>query len=236
MGELIEFGSIPWSRQDMIDKLYEFSILWDKRIIQDNRGGMLSVPMFHFWFILQYLQPKIVIESGIFRGLGTWFAEQACPNAQIFCIEPRQGRIRYRSSKAMYFEQDFSKIPWHKYIDNFSDVLFFVDDHQNDFSRVALCKEWGIKTVLFEDNYDINLGDNFSLKKAFYDKECANYLFNTLKTYYELPPIFAGKQWRGHVWTQPTQTSLLSTVTEQWQQIYKEQEKEYTWFCYVELK
>jgi len=232
----VEFGNVPWSHQNMKDKLHEFKILWDKRIIQNNHGGMLSVPMFHFWFILQHLQPKIIIESGVFRGLGTYFLELACPKAHIFCIEPQQDKISYRSSKAMYLEQDFSKIPWHKYIDDFSKVLFFVDDHQNDFSRIALCENLGIKTILFEDNYPLEKGDVYSLKKAFYNKEHAQYLRNNLLTYHELPPIFKRSEWRGCDWNFPTPEPLLFVVKKEWQRVYWNEAKEYTSFAYVELK
>jgi len=228
----------PWTNDDMINQLKHFHDLWANRPIANNIGGMRSTPMFQFWFTLQYLKPKIIIESGVFRGLGTYFIQLACPEAQVFCIEPRQDRIRYRHKNAMYFTQDFSKIPWDKYISqsNFLDVLFFIDDHQNDFSRIPLCQELGIKHILLEDNYAQGTGDCYTLKKAFENEEDSQYLHNVLEIYSELPPVYKGEQWRGEPWNHPTSNPLLTKVEYPYQQVFYDEQKEYTWFAYAKLK
>src|SRR5687768_2691932 len=96
----VVLGQVPWSREDMLGKLEEFSSLYDDRPIKDNTGGMLSPHMFSIWFALRTLQPKAVIESGVWLGQSTWFFERACPDAQLYCIEPNLDRIQYRSTRA----------------------------------------------------------------------------------------------------------------------------------------
>jgi hypothetical protein len=158
-------GQVPWSRDDMIGKLEEFAALYDERPIKDNRGGMLSPHMFLTWFVLQALQPKALIESGVWLGQGTWLFERACPGARLYCIDPNLDRIQYRSKRAEYFAQDYSTIDWSHLPKD--EALVFFDDHQNAYERVKTSSWLGFKHILFEDNYPPSQGDCYSLKKAF---------------------------------------------------------------------
>lgn len=158
-------GDLPWSRQDMIAKLEEFTNLYRQRPIQDNVGGMLSSHMFLAWFTLQRLQPRAIVESGVWMGQGTWFFERACPEAKIYCVELDLPRIQYRSAKAEYFDRDFSTIDWN-HLPKDQTLLFF-DDHQNAYERVKTAHWFGFKHLMFEDNYPAACGDCYSLKKVF---------------------------------------------------------------------
>ena len=68
-----QFGTVPWTPDEMRAKLEEFAGLYETRPIEDNSGGMSSTHCFLFWFVLQRLKPKVVVESGVWRGQGTWF-------------------------------------------------------------------------------------------------------------------------------------------------------------------
>ncbi len=37
---------------------------------------------------MRALNPEVIVESGVFRGLTTWVMRQACPQAEIFCFDP----------------------------------------------------------------------------------------------------------------------------------------------------
>ena len=158
-------GRPPWSREDLRTKLEEFAELYEHRPIASNEGGMRSPHMYLLWFALQKLKPKVVVESGVWFGQGTWFLEKACPNAKLYCIDLNLNNIRYRSSKAEYFDRDFSTIDW-KHLPKDETVLFF-DDHQNAYERIKSAKWMGFKHLIFEDNYPASQGDCYSLKKAF---------------------------------------------------------------------
>ncbi len=158
-------GEPPWSREDLRNKLREFAELYKRRPIANNEGGMRSPHMYLVWFALQELKPKAVIESGVLLGLGTWFFEKACPDAQLYCIDLNLNSIQYRSSKAEYFDRDFSTIDWN-HLPKDETVVFF-DDHQNAYERVKIAQGFGFKHLIFEDNYPALQGDCYSLKKAF---------------------------------------------------------------------
>lgn len=165
MAELTEFGTPPWNRREMLDSLPLFAEFYKKRPVSDNTGGMKAPHMFATWFALQKLQPKAIVESGVWYGQGSWLFEQVCPNAKIFCIDPNLDRIRYRPGNAHYFSQDFCSIDWHDLPK--AETLVFVDDHQNAYQRVQQAKWFGFYHLMFEDNYPAGIGDCYSLKKAF---------------------------------------------------------------------
>ena len=62
-----------FSREEMIELIDEFHQLYQTRPIKDNNGGMKSGHMFPSWFVIKKLQPEYIIESGVWKGLGTWF-------------------------------------------------------------------------------------------------------------------------------------------------------------------
>lgn len=223
MSPVVSIGEAPWHREEMLEALDEFASLYDRRPLKDNTGGMKSPHMFLAWFALRRLDPSVIVESGVWLGQGTWFFEQACPRARLFCIDPNQNGIEYRSSRAKYFEKDFSTLDWND-LPKEETVLFF-DDHQNAFERVKTAKRLGFKHLIFEDNYPPSQGDCYSLKKALSDSgfrpspeslperikrllgmkhpgtispnaSDGEYLKNNLDVYYEFPPVFITRRTR----------------------------------------
>ncbi len=269
MQSIRELGKPSWTKETIINSLREFMDIFPNRPIKDNDGGMKTPHLFKTWFITKQLQPTTIMESGVWKGQGTWFMEQAAPNAKFICIDPVLDRIIYKSPNASYQTKDFTKTDWSK-VDKATTLLFF-DDHQNGFERLKAAKNFGFKHLLFEDNYPAKQGDCYTLKKALMhagfrgeipvpqgrlDKikaifsepkaeiilpnaEDAAYLKEICKIYYEFPPIFKADMTRWNdAWVDydyPTPLPLLETVTESYQQIFKDEAKFYTWFCYVNL-
>lgn len=125
---------------------------------------MKSPHLFSLWFLLRKLQPKYIIESGVWKGQGTWFMEKAVPQARIFCLDPNLNRLVYKSKRAVYSRLDFSKQDWSSLPKD--KTLVFFDDHQNALERVKTARSMGFRHLMFEDNYPPGRGDAYSLKKA----------------------------------------------------------------------
>ena len=68
------------------ESLPEFIEVYRRRPIRDNAGGMGLNHSFATWFILRQMQPRLVVESGVWRGHSTWLIEQAAPDAEIVAI------------------------------------------------------------------------------------------------------------------------------------------------------
>lgn len=70
--EPVSIGESLWSRDGIVDAVDEFLSLYEHRPIQHNDGGMRTPHMFALWYTCKILQPSVIIESGVWRGQGTW--------------------------------------------------------------------------------------------------------------------------------------------------------------------
>lgn len=264
MNKLTSIGNLPFSYDDMRAELPAFAKLYEKRFIPDNVGGMSSAHLFLFWYMLNHLKPKVVVESGVLKGQGTWLIEQTVPDAELYCVDIDWSRRKYTSKKANYLTGDMTKHDWSALPKE--DTLVFIDDHQNAVERVKFLKSQGFKHIIFEDNYyPNNVGDVYSLKLAFANEgyvptRDVKYWINRVRgirhdvhikannidsvklqsmidVYHELPPIFRLEKTR---WGQSTKgitpEPLLHEVTEPYHQTFLDEAKWYTWMCYVRLK
>lgn len=227
--EVIQIGPTIWTQDEIRDSIPEFIRLYSTRPWTNNDGGMKAPHMFATWFMLKKLNPTTVIESGVWKGYGTWLIEKAAPKAELNCIDINLGLREYISPKANYYEKDFSKIAW-SHVEDKSNALLFFDDHQNALSRIKQGRKIGFEQFIFEDNYPAQQGDFYSLKKAFQhagfiskenrqplsirdlfrmkkrtnispNKDDAKFLKSILSRYSEFPPVVKPKLTRwGDLW------------------------------------
>ncbi len=250
---MLVYGDNVWTLENIENEIEKFKEVYDKRPIPDNRGGMSSTHLFWSWYAMKTLNPEYIIESGIWKGQGTWLFEEACPKAQIFSIDIDLGNRKYISERVKYFSVDFSCIDWSFIKDKQNTVIFF-DDHQNAYSRLMQMKFMGFKQALFEDNYPETKGDCYSLKKVllgvgFDEKDKiiippnyahSMYFKENVETYFEFPPIYKTDYVRwGDVWDDlhyPTRNPVLDKVDTEMQKILYAEAKDYTWICFCKLR
>lgn len=159
-----EKGQVKWARSEILAAIPEFLKLYSERPIQDNQGGMKAPHMFATWFMAQKLSPRLIVESGVFRGQSTWLFEVACPQARIISIDLNLDFRKYISPRVEYSDLDFTLHDWSEIVPQ--ETLVFFDDHQNAFTRLQQCWWFGFEHILFEDNYPPQQGDCYSIKKA----------------------------------------------------------------------
>lgn len=255
MREELTWGKQLWDLSDAKEMVDEFLKLYQKRPIHDNRGGMSSTHLFWTWYVLKKLNPKHIIESGVFKGQGTWLMRKTCPDANIYSIDPLLEQRTYIDEYVTYFTEDFSKIQWENYL-NPNETFCFFDDHQDAYLRVQQMKWMGFSMAMFEDNYPAIQGDCYSLKKIFSQKEYVidgakkkyfspneahlHFLKKNLDTYTTFPPFFRNSKTRwGDDWDDDnysTPNAIMSDVEEEKYPILKGEASGYTWICYVKLK
>lgn len=244
-----------WDREDILKHIDVFNELYASRPIKDNNGGMKSGHMFPAWYIVKKLAPKFIIESGVWKGLGTWFFEQASPESKIISIDPSPNFRVYTSPKVTYQTTDFLKSNWSEYPKE--DTLLFFDDHQNFFERLKYAYSLGFKKIMTEDNYPYQQGDCYTPKKilaqreyvidkagdkTWYPKNEADFKYfnDNVSVYQEMPPIFKPEFTRwGDAWTDenyPTPPALLDNSVENKYPLFFSEVKDYTWICYLEMK
>ena len=244
-----------WNHEDIKLHLEEFYNVYNNRPIKDNSGGMKSPHMFPAWYVLKKIQPKCIIESGVWKGLGTWLFEQACPNLEkIYSIDPSPHFRNYTSSKAEYQKNDFLDTDWSSL--NKNETLVFFDDHQDCLPRIKKCLELGFKNIIVEDNYPYQQGDCYTPKKILskrnycidkdgykethsHKEEDYNFLEKNIENYQELPPIFKPDLTRwGDSWDEnyPTPDALLKEISKHEYSVFWKEKLDYTWICYIKLK
>lgn len=153
-----------FNEKQYLKYLEEFIDVYINSPIKDNTGGMSFNHSYFTYYVIKELKPKLVVESGVWKGHSTYIIESASPNSQIVSLDIDLSRNIYKSKNSKYFETDFNDINWSsiKGIDN--SVCFF-DDHQNSIERVKEMKWWGFKRAIFEDNFPVGEGDSYSLKQ-----------------------------------------------------------------------
>lgn len=200
---------------------------------------------------IKKIKPQNVIESGVFKGQGTWLISRTLPDAKIFSIDLVLSKRIYIDERTTYFSNDFNLIDWTG-IDSENTLCFF-DDHQDAYRRLQQMRWMGFKKAMFEDNYPVSQGDCYSCKKIL--AECglkingeekipptsahARYFMQNVKTYTTLPPLFKNEYTRwGDSWdaeNYPTPKEIFQDEDIEKYKIVKEESGEYTWICYVEL-
>ena len=112
--------------QDIINYLDEFCELYKLRPIRDNSGGAKFPHMFGLFYILKKLNPKFVIESGVWKGQSTWLIEKTLPKAKIFAIDVKLNKREYisKSKNVVYSNTDFKFLDLGKF--NKKKLLYFL--------------------------------------------------------------------------------------------------------------
>lgn len=183
-------GSPPWTRLDLMAELTSFRAVFDARPGFENDGGSSFMHYFALWCIVRSIKPRVIIESGIHAGVGSWFLRQAAGrNVRMIFISPEApGVYKDKELTSEYYVdsrfRDFSKIDWNMVMPSLrirSKSLVFFDDHQAGVRRLQEARKLGFKHVVFDDNYLPGLGDNFSPKMvcnpATYDLFNASFRF-----------------------------------------------------------
>ena len=222
-----------------------FYALYQLMPFSDNAYGMQSSHLFLFWTALNQMKPKTVLESGVYKGLGTWWIEQACPDAEIYCIDIDYSNVEYKSSRAVYLTEDFASHTWEE-VPRDTTLIFF-DDHQNALLRLMQMRWMGFRHAIFDDNYAPYTGDCYSCKKML--AETGNqwswdivepnridgfFLRQNIECYQQFPPVFCCEKTRfGFPWSEQ---ALLEQADTPAQELLLRDASAYTYMCSVRLR
>ncbi|XP_010917582.1 uncharacterized protein [Elaeis guineensis] len=172
--------TVEWTTKDLLKGLEEFVPIYETRPIKNNKFGMGFDHSFGLWFMVRWLKPDLMIESGAFKGHSTWVLRQAMPETWIISLSPRHPEKylkkgpAYVDANCTYFTGkdflDFGSVNWASVIrkhgiSDLSRVLVFFDDHQNELKRLKQALKAGFRHLIFEDNYDTGTGDHYSLRQ-----------------------------------------------------------------------
>lgn len=115
-----------------------------------KKGGNGFNGCLQVYAVARLLKPKVIIESGVFRGQTTWILRKACPEATIFCFDVDFSNLKYKDRDAIYTEGDWSGFDLSAL--PAAETLCFFDDHIDQGLRVRQAHALGLKRLLFDDN------------------------------------------------------------------------------------
>lgn len=226
-----------FKRSKIKNLLDEFNDLYLTRPINNNEFGMKSPQLFGLFCYLKLQNPKLIIESGVYKGLGTWLIRKTIPDCELICIEPNLHLIEHKDSSANYYSTDLLTLnlseTFLKYKSD--EILIFFDDHQDFHHRIQFLIENEIYNILFEDNYPSGIGDCVSPKKIMTDTDKITFK-KFIDDYEEFPPIYKPTLTG---WGESTNNynyldALLEIPSDN--SIFWEEKNHYYWLCYVKLK
>ncbi len=134
------------------ETLNDYNKLYYNNPFKNKGGGMGYNNGLFFYFFIKYIEPDVVIESGLWRGFTTYLIDNASKKStQIFCFDINLKLIKYKSKKANYYEFDLNRFDFSKILKN-KKVLAFFDDHVSQYDRLKFCNNNCIKYTIFDDD------------------------------------------------------------------------------------
>jgi len=118
--------------------------------VRQKHGGNGFNGALELFVVARMLDPDVIIESGVFRGLTTWVLRQACPEARLFCFDAVFANLQHRDPAATYSEADWSLYDFGDL--DLSRALVLFDDHIDQARRLAEADRRGLRHLVFDDN------------------------------------------------------------------------------------
>ena len=153
---LIKFGSnygIGFEKQELLDNIKRYDQIFRNETISDLNGGMGFNNGLFLFILFSHFQPKVVIESGVWRGFTTYLIDEAISkDSKIYCFDINLTRTEFKSEKATYYERDLSLVD----DVDFGSVNFaFFDDHVSIYDRLQFCFQNKIEIVVVDDDVSL---------------------------------------------------------------------------------
>jgi hypothetical protein len=117
--------------------------------VRQKHGGNGFNGALQLFVLARALEPEVIVESGVFRGLTTWVLRRARPEARIFSFDPVLD-LHYRDGAARYSTGDWSAASFEGV--DLSRALAFFDDHVSQARRIVEAQERGIRHVALDDD------------------------------------------------------------------------------------
>ena len=142
-------GHEPPREEDVRRLVEDFFELYPARPVLDNAGGSRFHACFWLYLMARRLDPRLIVESGTWKGQTAWLFRQACPAAAVHCFDPNLTRLVYRDRSIQYHERDWAGWEFES-VDPEKSLCFF-DDHIDQSKRIREAGAKGFRRLLFDD-------------------------------------------------------------------------------------
>jgi len=143
--------STGWSTSEAVDG---FLRTYGDRPITKNAGGCQFSNALWLYVITRYLNPGLVVESGVWKGQSLYYLIAATdPSTRMYGYDIKLFDIPWAVDRIKLAEQDWSVNP--PSVQDGETGLIHFDDHINQARRILEAKEQGFKYLLFDDNLPV---------------------------------------------------------------------------------
>jgi hypothetical protein len=108
--------------------------------------------------LMRALNPKVVVESGVYHGSSLFTIKASAPQAKVFAFDVNFANLLFRLDGVDYREHDWAADDIRA--EGPSDMCFF-DDHINNCMRVRQAYDRGFRHVVVDDSPDLGEIHNF---------------------------------------------------------------------------
>lgn len=118
---------------------------------QQAGGGGHNMGML-VWSMIKCVEPREIIESGVFRGFTTWVLRSAAPSTDIHSFDVSFDELQWRDGQTQYHQSDWATVVPESLTGGVRKLAFF-DDHQSQWRRIREAASRGVEFVVFDDSY-----------------------------------------------------------------------------------
>jgi hypothetical protein len=136
------------SEANLPDHIAEFRSIYLSSPIANNHGGANYATGLALFLIARHLNPSLIVESGVLRGMSSMLLRAAVPNAEIHAFDLNFSLL-HRSENVEYHQCDWTTVD----IKANSSALGYFDDHVNQARRVIEAHGRGFCRLVLDDSW-----------------------------------------------------------------------------------
>lgn len=194
---LTDIGLSP--TRNLYKYIKEFIRLYPLNPAKEGKGATPYNTLLWLFMISRVLQPKIIIESGVYIGRSLWILRQSVPDARLIAFDVNLKHLKFGDKTIEFNEMDWSECDLTA--ESPTDFCYF-DDHINNCLRIRQAYERGFQHLVFDDSpsasnlyhfrypgvpiaqmlLDNHLGDG-DIVKWIWNGKLLSYKHNELSTY-----------------------------------------------------
>lgn len=136
------------------DAVRNFYELFEKTPVRPSSGGCGFNAGLILFVAARLAKPRVIIESGTFKGFTAWVFRSACPEAEIHCFDITFAELTCKDPTIHYHEHDWMERDLG--LARPEDALCFFDDHVSQARRVIEAHDRGFERLIFDDNLPVH--------------------------------------------------------------------------------
>jgi len=144
-------GVLPPGGPEAAAIVERFESVYAARPLRDNAGGTMRNSSTWLFVVAALLRPSTIVESGTYKGHGSWLMAQAAPEARIVTFDVVRETDRVTAAGVDYRLGDWSDAADMRALP--PDTLCVFDDHISHRLRLSEARDRGVRLALVDDDY-----------------------------------------------------------------------------------